>query len=434
MPDTRTDDQTDSSAPRRVAQGQRFKAPLEHVAPNPLNIREDWEWEDDAFEDLKDNVDSIGVQQDPTVISFAVYAERYPTEAQSLPEHTYWVIGAGERRYRAAVANGLTVLPMVLRDDQINNMDELIWSENQLRAGLHPLQEGQLLQRFKNRGLTAEQIQTKLGRRNKGLSEAAISKKIRLYNEVPAGSVRIAIGRRELGVDPAYLLLTKYGPDGMEAAYERMLSQSLTAKALIELDFPKPAPPAAEPELEAKAEDRSPQPPLRPVTAESRSNTDQAGDPAPKPTSRIPSQPADGGGSTGTGAAGSPNPRSGEDLEADDNEHARLKAATELLASRRDLAEIAEPVFIALINNAPAEVHALAQRLLDASGLDVPPTAHEELARRAEALAIADAELRLSRRSGGYDPTYLRGLTRHGYELTADENDLLMAVSVAEQG
>ncbi|MFE3501955.1 ParB/RepB/Spo0J family partition protein [Kitasatospora sp. NPDC059146] len=438
--DVDTDARNESKTPRHVVNGQRFLAPLEHVAPNPVNIREEWEWEEDSFKDLTENIDELGVQQDPTVISYAVFAEKYKEEAKTLPENTYWVLGAGERRYRAALANGATELPMVLRDDQIEKMDELIWSENQNRAGLHPLQEGRLLQRFKDRGLTAEQIQAKLGRRNKGLSEAAISKKIRLYNEVPDGKVRTAIGRRVLGVDPAYLLLTKYGAEGMEVAYQRMRDLELIAKDLVELDFPKPAPkePAPEPETGAEPETdtsdaHAPQRPGRPEAAD-QPNPDQGSDREKQSTGRIPAQPVDNP-SKRTGLDKAPATKDGkhaEELREEADDLARFKAGAALLASERDPDEIVESVFIALINNAPEAVQLRAQDLLDASGIP-PADGVQELARRAEAIAAADAQIRLARRSGGYDVNHLRGLVRHGYEPTPTESDLLTTATPVEQ-
>ncbi|MET9396111.1 ParB N-terminal domain-containing protein [Kitasatospora sp. NPDC002965] len=424
--------QRENAAPRLIADGRRFMADLAHVSPNPLNIREDWEWEDDSFLDFAENIDELGVQQDPTVISFGVFEEKYPKEAATLPEDTYWVLGAGERRYRAALANGLTEMPMVLREEQVDSMDELMWSENQHRSGLHPLQEGRLLRRFRSRGLTADQIRERLGRRNKGLSEGAISKKIRLFEEVPEGSARRAIGRRELGVEPAYTLLTHYQAEGIEAAYQRMLEQKMTAKALVDLDFQSVTTPAPDaPGTDALPDsDQSQHPHTESGSAageaeqETSAKSDAAGhiptQPAGTTTKRTQRPEPNSAPSAGTNGS----PSASDQTKAND---LRLTSAAALLASDRDPAGIHRSICTALINNTPAPVLDLARTLLGDSPDDLDPL------RLAEAIAVADAEIRLAEDTGGADLNYLRELVHHGYQPTPGESDLLNAGTSADR-
>ncbi|MER5638193.1 ParB N-terminal domain-containing protein [Kitasatospora sp. NPDC002227] len=418
-----------------VNDGERFKAPLAHVAPNPLNIREEWEWETDDFEDLADSVEGMGVQQDPTVSSIAAYRAAFPAVAAELGPEVFWVLGAGERRYRAALSKGLTELPMVLRNDQLAVMDELIWTENSMRTGLHPLQEGKLFARFRGKNLTNAEIAERLGKRNEGLSDSAITKKIRLL-ELPMGPTRVAVGRRELGVDPAYTLLVRYGVDGVDAAFQRMREQNITVKELVAREFPKPAPPAPAASSAAGTE----------VAAEGQTAAAaqpaagaSTGSPAAAPAAGIPAQ---GGSSAATATppvpavvnepqisstkpAGATTEPQTPTPAAESN---RLAAAKNLLTAERDTRSRIERLAAAVTARATdAEKHMAAQLLDDYDNADQVLVA--------EAIAIAAAELRLRAQEPAdwTDIQYLHDLEAAGYQPTEAEKTRVLPAGSAHQ-
>jgi len=218
------------------ADGSRFRAKISEIAPSPRNVRETWEWEEVEFQEFAANLREVGQIQDGAVASVEVYLGKWPDDASAFGAEIRWVLIAGERRWRAAQANGDEDMPVVLRNEMVLKGDRALLSENQWRRGFSPLQEGQLYARIREEeGLSYAQIAAELGRSNPGATKAEISKRVRLYEDFPEGEARRDIHRGKLGVEPAYHLLTQLADAEMiERAYALMGAEGITARRAVE--------------------------------------------------------------------------------------------------------------------------------------------------------------------------------------------------------
>lgn len=87
-------------------------------------------------------------------------------------------IVAGERRYQAAKATGLTEIPVVIRDISDDDVFKLALIENLQRSDLSPLEEAQgYRQLIKEKGLTQEELAKLLSK-----SRSAITNTLRLLD------------------------------------------------------------------------------------------------------------------------------------------------------------------------------------------------------------------------------------------------------------
>lgn len=166
-------------------------------------------FDEEEMAELVHSVREIGILQ-PIVV-------RKSTESGS---ESYELV-MGERRWRAARAAGLSVIPTIVRDtgDEALLRDALL--ENLHRSQLNPLEEAaayqQLLEDF---GTTHEELADRLGR-----SRPQVSNTIRLLRLPPLVQRRVAAGVLSAGHARALLSL----PD--DAAIERM-AQKIVAEGL----------------------------------------------------------------------------------------------------------------------------------------------------------------------------------------------------------
>ena len=124
-----------------------FLCPVEKVRPNPHQPRKDMDGQ--ALEGLAASIREKGVLQ-PIVVREA--------------EDGYEII-AGERRWRAAQAAGLKVIPVVIKDVSPGEVLELALIENIQRQDLNPMEEAAAYKRLLDEiGLTQAQIASKVGR------------------------------------------------------------------------------------------------------------------------------------------------------------------------------------------------------------------------------------------------------------------------------
>ena len=118
------------------------------VEPNPLQPRKEIDAE--KLSELADSIGKYGVIQ-PIVVR---------------PENNgYYQIIAGERRWRAAKAAGLTEIPVVIKEIGDRETAELALVENLLRSDLNPIEEAlgykSLMERF---GLSQEKVAESVGK------------------------------------------------------------------------------------------------------------------------------------------------------------------------------------------------------------------------------------------------------------------------------
>ncbi|QDN54235.1 hypothetical protein [Streptomyces sp. S1D4-20] len=218
----------------RRQEGQRFLAALQSIAPSPRNLREEWEYETDEFEEFKNNVENTELIQDPAVCSVDAFTAKYPEHANAFGPAVEWVLLAGERRYRALLGRkALTEsVPVVLRDTLLEKGDFVLLSENNFRKGWDPIQEAMLLDRIRREeGLTYDEILEKLGGEQSAIKRRSdISKRMKLL-ELQDGPLRRAIREGKIGLEPAYTLVSRLKePELVEQGWASMQADGITAK------------------------------------------------------------------------------------------------------------------------------------------------------------------------------------------------------------
>ncbi|MFJ2628968.1 ParB/RepB/Spo0J family partition protein [Streptomyces sp. NPDC087532] len=241
-----------SMAPRgqfnRRQEGQRFLTPLQSIAPNPRNLREEWEYETDEFEEFKNNVENTELIQDPAVCSVDAFTAKYQEHANAFGPEVEWVLLAGERRYKALLGKkaGTDSVPVVLRDTLLQKGDFVLLSENNFRKGWDPIQEATLLARIRREeGLTYDEILEKLGGEQSAIKRRSdISKRMKLL-ELQDGPLRRAIREGKVGLEPAYTLVSRLKePELIEQAWALMQADEVTAKVACDTLLGKTQAPA----------------------------------------------------------------------------------------------------------------------------------------------------------------------------------------------
>ncbi len=200
--------------PRRPRGSVYEDVPVDQIRPNPRQPRT--EFDETAMAELVRSVREIGVLQ-PVILR----------PAKKRGSVGYELV-MGERRWRAAVAAGLTSVPAIVRDtpDEALLRDALL--ENLHRSDLNPLEEAaayqQLLEDF---GCTHDELATRLGR-----SRPQVSNTLRLMRLPWAVQRRLAVGLLSAGHARAMVGLVD--PDVVEQLAERVVSEGLSVRATEE--------------------------------------------------------------------------------------------------------------------------------------------------------------------------------------------------------
>ncbi len=112
---------------------------------------------------------------------------------------------AGERRFRAAQATGLTTVPVTVRDVDDEHLLELALVENIQREELNPIEEAQAFHRLQDEfGLTQEEIARRVGR-----DRTTIANTLRLLRLPRELRELVAGGRLDAGHARALLALDR---------------------------------------------------------------------------------------------------------------------------------------------------------------------------------------------------------------------------------
>ncbi|WP_203718951.1 hypothetical protein [Asanoa siamensis] len=212
---------------------------MKSIAPNPRNLREEWEYLTDEFAEFRHNVESTDeLIQDPAVASVNAYVAKYPQYNGAFGPDVEWVLLAGERRYRAQL-DLLTPegkIAVVLRNKLVEQGDFVLLSENGYRKGWDLIQEAQLIDRIRREeGLTYDQILERLGGHPAIKRRSDISKRVALL-VLEDGPLRRSIRQGEPGLEPSYLLVTKLKTqERIEEGWALMQAKGITAKAACEI-------------------------------------------------------------------------------------------------------------------------------------------------------------------------------------------------------
>ena len=180
---------------------------LDSVTPSPLQPRK--EFSTDALSELVESIRQHGIIQ-PLIVRKV--------------DGRHELI-AGERRWRAALAAGLSEVPVIIRTANDRDVLELSLIENLQRADLNPIEEAQGYARLAGEfGMRQEEIAQKVGR-----SRAAVANAMRLLDLHE--QVRTWLAQNLISVGHAKVLLALKSPEEQVAVAETILRRSATVRA-----------------------------------------------------------------------------------------------------------------------------------------------------------------------------------------------------------
>src|SRR6184192_2290482 len=180
---------------------------LARIVPSTLQPRKDFGRE--ALQELIDSIRQHGIIQPLIVRQVGARFE----------------LIAGERRWRAAQAVGLTQVPVIIRSASDLEVLEISLIENLQRADLNPIEEAQGYARLANEfGMRQEDIALKVGR-----SRAAVANAMRLLDLHP--QVQIWLAQSLLSVGHAKVLLALKAPEDQLLAAETVLRRNATVRS-----------------------------------------------------------------------------------------------------------------------------------------------------------------------------------------------------------
>ncbi len=179
-----------SVVPREDGRAERLlTAPITSIVPNPRQPRRSFDQK--ALDALSGSIGERGVLQ--------------PVLVRELGGGKYELI-AGERRWRAASAAGLTEIPVVVRDDDDAVALEVALIENMAREDLNPVEEAKACSALVDElGLSKEEVGRRVGR-----SRAAVSNLIRLLDLPDDALAMLEDGRLSEGHGRALLMAPRH--------------------------------------------------------------------------------------------------------------------------------------------------------------------------------------------------------------------------------
>lgn len=169
---------TKAPAPKPVVEEKKAgetvgEVALKNLKPNPYQPRKTFD--PDKLRELEESIRQSGVIQ-PLIVR---------------KKGRQYEIVAGERRWRAAKAAGLTKVPVVVREYDDSAMMEVALVENMQRSDLDPMEEARGIQNMmESLGLTQEEAAAKLGK-----SRAAVANALRLLKLPPEAAEMVSAGK-----------------------------------------------------------------------------------------------------------------------------------------------------------------------------------------------------------------------------------------------
>ncbi|MGI6603766.1 MAG: ParB/RepB/Spo0J family partition protein [Firmicutes bacterium] len=179
------------------------QVPLREIRPNAHQPRQ--VFDEEKLAELTESVRTHGVLQ-PVVLR---------------PVIGGYELVAGERRWRAAQAAGLSAIPAVVRELSDSEMTEVALIENIQREDLNPLEEAAAYERLSQEfGLTQEELARRVGK-----SRSHIANILRLLNLPPEVQANVSRGTITMGHARALLALP-------EAALQAQVCRQIIDKGL----------------------------------------------------------------------------------------------------------------------------------------------------------------------------------------------------------
>ncbi|HIZ18897.1 MAG TPA: ParB/RepB/Spo0J family partition protein [Candidatus Olsenella stercoravium] len=180
--------------------------PIDQIKPNKSQPRKTFKAEDLA--ELTDSIKQNGILQ-PLLVR---------------KKGAIYEIVAGERRYQAARAAGLTEVPVVIRDISDDDVFKLALIENLQRSDLTPLEEARgYRQLIKEKGLTQEELAKILSK-----SRSAITNTIRLL-DLPK-EVQELVDEGNLSAGHARAILAVPSEDGRIKLAKKVVDERLSVR------------------------------------------------------------------------------------------------------------------------------------------------------------------------------------------------------------
>ncbi|MFJ9646052.1 ParB/RepB/Spo0J family partition protein [Streptomyces sp. NPDC101206] len=290
------------------------EVPIEALAHNPFNLREDLT----ELDELAQSLASRGQLQPLAVATRMAFMEAHPGQTEGLGRAPYVVID-GNRRLAAAHLAGLRTLHIHVNDSLAASAADIL--ESALIANVHrvdvaPMDQARALQELVDVHGSQAQVAKRLGK-----TPAWVSQRLTLLNLTPALQEKVDTG--ELKVEPARRI-GRLPQEQQEAAASESINtpappRQRTTPSPPPVSSPAPAAPAPTP---APTPTRTPAPTSTPALA------------TPAPTAPTPTAPAAAPPATPRITIATDSPETIADaltahLTPDD-----LKAVTELLITR----------------------------------------------------------------------------------------------------
>ncbi len=194
--------------PKRAEKRNFFECPIGRIHRTVDQPRR--YFDEQALEELAESIRNTGLLQ-PIVVR----------------QHggDYQII-AGERRWRASQRAGLTTVPVVIKDVDVDSAFELALVENIQRQDLNPVEEAEAYQRLLDlRGYTQEEMAQQLGK-----SRSTIANTLRLLNLSEPVQQHIASGALSSGAARALLSLPT--EEAQNQIAEAALEHEMTVRQL----------------------------------------------------------------------------------------------------------------------------------------------------------------------------------------------------------
>lgn len=195
------------AAPRSV--GGVGELPIAQIEPNPFQPRT--VFSNEALSELAASIRTLGVIQ--------------PVTVRKVGYDRYQLI-SGERRFRAAQAAGLTVLPAFVRVANDEAMLEMALVENIQREDLDPIEVAISYQRLIDEvGLTQEALAEKVGK-----DRTTVTNTLRLL-KLPA-EIQLGLRQKQITMGHAKALMSIADPNWQSELYQRIVESQLSVREI----------------------------------------------------------------------------------------------------------------------------------------------------------------------------------------------------------
>ncbi len=214
------------SAPMPVRH-RTSRIPLDCVAPNPRQPRR--AISEKGIAQLADSIKRNGVIQPIVVRPVAVGVSSLGTEHVPSQASVKYELIVGERRWRAAMAAGLSDVPAIIREANEEQLLELALIENIQREDLNAIDIALAYQQFKDRfGLNADHIGERVGE-----DRSTVTNYLRLL-ELPQ-EIQDMVGAELISMGHARALVGLRSHEQQLTLAESVVRKSLSVRALEDL-------------------------------------------------------------------------------------------------------------------------------------------------------------------------------------------------------